>query len=120
MVGGRATARTHPRQLAGKGLAALGLRREDLVLTDRRAYPLTQQWAAALYRQAGDADGLWWTSRQAPSGAAVMLFERRRGRYGGVRRSELRCEVAAEPFLSDHGLERLLRIAEQLDVTVVT
>jgi hypothetical protein len=106
--------------LRGAGLDALHTSRKALILSDRRAYPTTRAWAAALYQAAEAADGLWWSSRQSPPSGAVMLFDRRARRSGGVARSDLEAAGPSEPFLSDAGLNRLLDIALDLDITLVT
>ena len=75
--------------------------------------------ASLLYAAATEADGLLWTSRQAPRRDALMLFSHRRGREGGVMRSELTVVEPPLPFLASDGLERLLEVAIELDITLL-
>jgi hypothetical protein len=82
-------------------------------------WPTTRQWAEALFADAPQADGLWWTSRQAQGRDALMLFARRRGRAGGVARRELEVRVPPVPFLAPQGIERLCAVATLLDITLL-
>lgn len=102
-----------------KGLAALGTTREQLVLSSRLDYPMTRQWAEALWHAAPWADGLFWISRQAPGYPAIMLFEKRDDRDGGVNRNELHADGPPDAFFYPDGLERLYQLATRLDITVV-
>ena len=101
------------------GLAALGATRDDLVLSGRLDYPVTRRWAEALWDAAPWADGLYWVSRQAPGYPALMLFERRDDRPGGVARDELFADGPPDPFYYPGGLERLYQLATRLDITLV-
>jgi hypothetical protein len=62
--------------LRGAGLVRLGVTRAQLILGGRTVWPTTRQWAEALFADAPQADGLWWTSRQAQGRDALMLFAR--------------------------------------------
>ncbi len=70
------------------GLTDLGTTRDELVLSGRLDYPVTRQWSLALWHAVPWADGLLWDSRQNRGSAALMLFEKRDDRAGGVERLE--------------------------------
>jgi hypothetical protein len=59
-------------------LRKLGISRKDLIESDASQYRETCAWALALHDQYPNAEGLTWTSRQADSARAMMLFEDRR------------------------------------------
>lgn len=105
--------------MRGHALDQLGSSRSQLILSGRASWPITRQWSRALYGDAPDADGLWWSSRQAPRRDAIMLFGRRRGRSGGVARSVLEVVEPPVPFLAPQGYERLAEVANGLDITVL-
>ncbi len=105
--------------LRGEGLRALGTTRRALILSGRRSWCQTRQLARVVYAAAEQSDGLLWTSRQAPRREALMLFFHRRGREGGVARSELTVVEPPLPFLVGDGLERLLAVASELDITLL-
>ena len=104
--------------LADKGLSALGVSRKDLIEGGRPSYPTTQSWAAALADGVGEADGLWWYSRQDPARWAMVLFAKTRGRPGGLRARDLRGTGPVLPFATRDGLERLDAIADEFTITV--
>ena len=93
--------------------------RSELVLSGRSEWPLTRQWAEALHRDAPDADGLWWNSRQAARRDVIMLFGRRRGRAGGVARAEIEVVDPPLPFIAPDGFDQLCEVATTLDVTLL-
>jgi hypothetical protein len=70
-------------------LHKLGLRRVDLIDTDASEYPITRQWASALYEQFPAAEGMIWTSKQDDDAKAIILFEDRlRGSLDMIASSE--------------------------------
>lgn len=105
--------------LGDDGLAGLGTTREELVLSGRLDYARTRAWAEALWHAAPDADGLYWESRQAPGQAALVLFEKRDDRPGGVARHELYADGPPDPLFYPQGLERLYQLGNKLDITIV-
>ena len=105
--------------LGDDGLAVLGTTRDELVLSGRLDYAQTRAWAEALWHAAPDADGLCWESRQAPGQTAVVLFEKRDDRLGGVARHELYADGPPDPFFYPQGLERLYQLGDKLDITIV-
>lgn len=60
-------------------LRKLGVSRNQLIDTEKACYPDTRAWAAAIYAQAPDVQGLCWTPRQDDSAQAVVLFGSRVG-----------------------------------------
>jgi len=104
------------------------------VLVDGTApsYPDSRESAERLLTSAPHIDGLVWPSRQLhewPSRVAVdlddiavsvVLFGALSGRTGGVQRHELHSDEPAVLFISATGMQRLLRVGSDLDVTVVT
>ena len=59
------------------GLRKLGLRRQDVIDCDKRAYPSTRKLAEWVYAKRPDLQGIWWTSRQDDRAQALALFEPR-------------------------------------------
>jgi len=60
--------------LSSKALRKLGVRRDQLIDTEKDQYPMTRRWAEAIHAQEPDIQGLCWTSRQDDSAKAVVLF----------------------------------------------
>ncbi|MEN8502070.1 MULTISPECIES: RES family NAD+ phosphorylase [Paraburkholderia] len=60
--------------LTSTGLRAAGLKRSDLFDGDAQDYPRTREWAAWLWAEYPDAQGLIWMSKQDDQSQAVMLF----------------------------------------------
>jgi len=65
--------------LSATALRALGLRRIDLIDTEKEHYPGTRLWAKAIHAQCPAVDGLCWVSRQDDRAKAVVLFGDRVG-----------------------------------------
>lgn len=105
--------------LDSDGLKAIGTNRDLLILSGRRDYPRTRRWSEALWHAAPQADGFRWLSRQAPGKFAIILFEARDDRPGGVARRELFADGAPDPFFYPAGLARLADLAAQLNITLV-
>lgn len=61
------------------GLRRLGLQRTELIDTEATQYPMTRQWATALYAEFPDIQGLQWVSRQDDRARSIVLFETRIG-----------------------------------------
>jgi hypothetical protein len=106
-------------ELDSDGLEAIGTNRELLILSGRRDYPRTRRWSEALWHAAPQADGLYWVSRQSVGKVAVMLFETRDDRPGGVARHELFADGAPDPFFYPARLARLADLASRLNITLV-
>ena len=101
--------------LTSIALKKLGIRRGDLIDTEAFEYPITRQWAARLYADHSDAEGLLWTSRQDDRAQAVVLFEPRLGGFSFVPVS------GPESLLMADGSARpeVLNLADRLDVVLV-
>lgn len=101
-------------QLRGFGLKRLGITRVELIESKAEQYSVTRAWAAALYENAVDADGLIWMSRQHDFSEAIVLFGTR------VRRDEL--EVSAPPrslYPPSAGWDDVVRAAEAADIAII-
>jgi hypothetical protein len=60
--------------LSATALRKLGVRRNELIDTEKDKYPDTRKWAEALHAACPSAEGLCWVSRQDDRALAVMLF----------------------------------------------
>ncbi|MFT3968398.1 MAG: RES family NAD+ phosphorylase [Sphingobium sp.] len=63
--------------LGARPLRKLGIKRADLIESDKDVYPQTRKWAEAIHAQCPDVQGLCWVSRQDDTTRAVILFEDR-------------------------------------------
>ena len=50
--------------LSTTALRKLGIRRNELIDTEKDKYPGTRKWAEAIHAACSDAEGLRWVSRQ--------------------------------------------------------
>ncbi|MCI4592603.1 RES family NAD+ phosphorylase [Sphingobium sp. BYY-5] len=62
-----------------KALRKLGIKRGELIDTEKNIYPQTRKWAEAFHAQCPDIQGLCWVSRQDDTARAIILFEDRLG-----------------------------------------
>jgi len=85
--------------LRGFGLQRLGVSRRELIDSNVRNYSVTRAWAAALYREVDDADGMVWIARQHDMSEAILLFETR------VEREELEVIAAPRPLAPGRNIE---------------
>lgn len=60
--------------LSVTALRKLGIRRSQIIDTEKDGYPETRPWAEAIHAQCPDIQGLFWISRQDDRAVAVMLF----------------------------------------------
>lgn len=63
--------------LSATALHKLGVRRTELIDTEKDRYPQTRPWAEALYAARPDIHGLCWVSRQDDRALAIVLFGNR-------------------------------------------
>lgn len=100
--------------LGSKALKKLGVRRDQLIDTEKDQYPTTRQWAEAIHALEPDIQGLCWTSRQDDSAKAVVLFGDRipAGELTPVSKP---IDVVADPAC--YGA--LLALAEHIGVLIV-
>lgn len=100
--------------LASVPLRKLGIRRTQLIDTEKDQYPATRKWAEALYRQCPDAQGLSWVSRQDDSARAVMLFGDR------IPNGALKPQGASRSLVDDgNAYDAVLDLAERIGVQIV-
>jgi hypothetical protein len=52
----------------------IGIKRNQLIDTEKDSYPETRAWAQAIHAQCPDVEGLCWISRQDDRSRALMLF----------------------------------------------
>jgi hypothetical protein len=60
--------------LSSTALRKLGIRRNQLIDTEKDRYPETRAWAQAIHTQCPDIEGLCWVSRQDDRAQALVLF----------------------------------------------
>ena len=108
----------HPLNLIDLGSVALrrlGLKRNQLIDTEKDLYPATRTWAGAAHRICEHAQGLFWVSRQDDSARAVMFF--------GDRLPAHTLEQLGTSFslLSDCSTyEKVFNLAQRLGLTLTT
>lgn len=60
--------------LSVPALRKLGIKRSQIIDTEKDGYPATRPWTEAIHTQCPDIQGLCWISRQDDRAVAVMLF----------------------------------------------
>jgi hypothetical protein len=65
--------------LTNTALRNLGIKRGELIESEKNVYPHTRAWAEAIHAQCPDVQGLYWVSRQDDRWAAIILFGDRLG-----------------------------------------
>lgn len=60
--------------LRSTALRKLGVKRPELIDTEKDCYSYTRSWAEAVHAQCPDVQGLCWVSRQDDRALAVILF----------------------------------------------
>ena len=101
--------------LASVPLRKLGVTRKQLIDTEKDQYPATRLWAAAIYQQCPQAQGLCWISRQDDSARAVMLFGDR------VAKSGLKPQSSPHSLIEDPATyDAVLDLAERIGVLMVS
>lgn len=110
----RLTAELQLVDLRSKALRKLGIRRQQLIDTEKSQYPLTRLWAQALHAQVPSVQGLCWTSRQDDSALALMLFGDR------IASGVLSLASPSRSLLGDAELyEQVLDLAERIGVNLL-
>ena len=100
--------------LRGKAFRKLGVKRNQLIDTEKDQYPTTRVWAEALHARCPEVHGLCWTSRQDDSTQAVMLFGDR------IASGVLRQTARSRSLLNDEeAYDDVLNLAEQIGVNIV-
>jgi hypothetical protein len=100
--------------LSSTALRRLGLRRGELIDTEKDQYPGTRRWAEAIHAECPAVEGLCWVSRQDDRGLAIVLFGDRVAPHDLVAVSDPRSVVADVEVYSI-----LLVLAERIGVNVV-
>ncbi|WP_018240319.1 RES family NAD+ phosphorylase [Ensifer sp. BR816] len=100
--------------LSSTALRSLGLRRSELIDTEKDQYPGTRKWAEAIHKQCQAIEGLCWVSRQDDRARAVVLFGDR------IPASHLALAGATRSIVDEIELfSDLLTLAERIGVNVV-
>lgn len=100
--------------LASVSLRKLGVTRKQLIDTEKDQYPATRLWAAAIYQQCPQAQGLCWVSRQDDSARVVMLFGDRITK-NGLKPQGPSHKLSEDPATYD----AVLDLAERIGVLIV-
>jgi hypothetical protein len=111
-VGRRSRDRALPRY-ALRGLRRVGAARAQLIDSEADQYPALAAWDQALHDCPAKSDGIVWRSRQYDGSYAFVLYGDR------VRRQELQVVEPPLPLAVGRGLERVMELAEQADITIV-
>ncbi|MEI9424166.1 RES family NAD+ phosphorylase [Mesorhizobium sp. Cs1299R1N1] len=99
--------------LSSTALRSLGIRRGELIDTEKDQYPGTRKWAEAIHAQCPAIEGLCWVSRQDDRARAVVLFGDR------IPTTDLVLASASRSILDDADLySDLLALAERIGVNV--
>ena len=99
--------------LHGNGLRRVGATRAQLIDSEADQYPRLAAWGQALHDCPAEPDGIVWRSRHYDDVYAFILFGDR------VLRRELEVVEPPLPLAVGRGLERVMELAEQADVTIV-
>ncbi len=100
----------HPLQLAdftALGIRKVGLKKSEVIETDKTQYPYSRDIAQWLYRMRPDLQGILWSSRQDDRGQAMVVFEPR------LTATPLHIWQHGEPIAEGTNLDEL---ADLLDV----
>jgi hypothetical protein len=100
--------------LRNKALRLLGVKRNQLIDTEKDQYPTTREWAVAIHTQCPDVQGLCWVSRQDDSAQAVLLFGDRID-TGAVTIATPSRSLIGDPV----AYRELLVLAEQIGLNIV-
>lgn len=101
--------------LSSLALRRLGLKRNQLIDTEKDVYPATRAWACAVHRICEYAQGLFWVSRQDDTARAMMLF--------GDRLSKQTLEQVdfSHSLLGDYGTyAKVFDLAERISLTLTS
>jgi RES domain len=99
--------------LHGNGLSRVGATRAELIDSEADQYPALTAWGQALHDCPATPDGIVWRSRHYDDSYAFVLFGDR------VRRKALHVVEPPLPVAVGVGLERVMELAEQADITIV-
>lgn len=99
--------------LHGNGLRRAGASRAQLIDSEADQYAALAAWGQALHDCPATPDGIVWRSRHYDDSYAFVLFGDR------VRRNELQVVEPPLPLAVGRGLERVMELAEQADITII-
>jgi hypothetical protein len=100
--------------LSSTALRKLGIKRTELIDTEKNEYPKTRQFAEEIYAACPDVQGLCWVSRQDDKARAVVLFEDR------VPAGTLVPQGPSSNLLADPDtFAALVELAERIGVSLV-
>jgi hypothetical protein len=101
--------------LSSTALRKLGIKRGQLIDTEKDCYPGTRIWAEAIHAQCPDIDGLCWVSRQDDRARAIVLFgDRVAGAELKPQGSPIRIETDPDAYTS------VLTLADRIGVKIVS
>ncbi|WP_024513176.1 RES family NAD+ phosphorylase [Bradyrhizobium sp. ARR65] len=100
--------------LTTTALRKLGVKRNELIDTEKNEYPSTRKWAEAIHAEYPRAEGLCWVSRQDDRALAVMLFGDRVSTTDLSPTGDPRHVLADVPVYAD-----LLALADRIGVDIV-
>lgn len=119
-LAGQVYSQLEPRQdlllvdLSATALRRLGIRRTELIDTEKDYYPQTRRWAEAFYAACPDIHGLCWVSRQDDRALALILFGNRLP-AGALIMSARSLEIVGTPGI----YADLIALADRIGVKVV-
>lgn len=87
--------------LSTTALRNLGIKRGELIETEKDIYPQTRKWAEAIHAQCPDVQGLCWVSRQDDRSLAIVLFGDRVGKAPLSEHAPSLDIVADDPTYAD-------------------
>jgi hypothetical protein len=99
--------------LHGNGLRRAGASRAQLIDSEADQYAALAAWGQALHDCPATPDGIIWRSRHYDDSYTFMLFGDR------VRRHDLQVVEPPLPLAVGRGLERVMELAEQADITII-
>jgi hypothetical protein len=100
--------------MSATALRGLGIRRNELIDTEKDQYPGTRKWAEAIHAACPNIDGLCWVSRQDDRGQAVVLFGDR------ASSADFALSGSTRGILGDTALYTdLLILADRIGVNVI-
>ncbi|MDF0545497.1 MULTISPECIES: RES family NAD+ phosphorylase [Sphingomonadales] len=99
--------------LSSTALRNLGIKRGELIETEKDVYPQTRKWAEAIHAQCPDVQGLCWVSRQDDRSLAIMLFGDRTGT------APLSAHASAVDIVNDAATYAdIIKLAERIGVNI--
>jgi hypothetical protein len=103
-------------RLHGAGPNRLKATHANLIETSARQDPRTALWGQALYEYDPSFDGLVWRSRQFNDSLALMLWGDRVHRFTDL---EFDPDKGPLPLYIGEGLDKVQRLADDCDITVI-